>query len=384
MPSHAKSSRGRVVITATAAAGLLGAVVLWPAQADQTPTSFGQVVSCVSDAQSGCTITHNLGVKPVITGTVGGRGQLLSIPSDKVTETTFRANFNWRTGSTFAAGTRFTFQVHYDLPDVAPTPTPSPTPTVTSPTPTVTPTPTPTATPGACDTAHPAYQTSSANGSWIIDPADPGGVQVNNNVWSPTTGWAQTLYACSKSNWSIIANQPGTGDNDGVKSYPDTQYHVRLPVNSMTTLPSSWSVKVPSPAGSTLGQGKQWNAAYDLWIGDTSTSRFDTEVMVWTAWNANWKYWYDQLHGEQVTLDGVSYSVYHRAGSSGQAAGIWFIRNTQANEGTVDLAKLLKWAQAKGWMPATSVMHEVEYGFEVLYTGEPTRFDLLDFTLTTS
>jgi hypothetical protein len=388
MPSHAKPSRGRVVITATAAAGLIATVALWPAEAQQSSTSRPE--SCVLDSTSRCTLTHGQPSAPLVFVQERNRGQSATV--DWVNDKEYRLSWLWHDGRGFKAGTEVKFYV--DFQEAPSTPTPSVTPSVTpttptvSQTPTVTPTPTPTVTPtqppGACDITNPAYKTSSANGSWIINPADPGGVQVNNNVWSPTTGWAQTLYACSATNWSVVANQPGTGTDDGVKSYPDTQYHVRMPVSQLTTLNSTWKVNTPSAGGAVPSRGKQWNAAYDLWIGDTATSRFDTEVMVWTNWTANWQYWYGQLNGEQVTFDGVSYSVYHRAGSSSQAAGIWFIRNTVTNSGSVDLAKLLKWAQAKGWMPATSVMHEVEYGFEVLYTGEPTRFDLLDFTLTTS
>jgi len=215
-------------------------------------------------------------------------------------------------------------------------------------------------------------------GSWVINPADPGGVQVNNNVWNQVSGWSQTLYACSASNWSVVAKQPGSGNNDGVKSYPDTQYHVSMPVSSMTTLPSSWKVNVPSSVGSTSGIGEQWNSDYDLWLADDATygTRWATEVMIWGSWNANYKYWYDQLGGEQVTIDGVSYSAYHRA----SPRGIWFIRNTPVSAGEVDIAHLLKWAVGKGWMPATSILHEIENGFELLYTNA--RFDLLDFTLT--
>jgi hypothetical protein len=362
----------------TVLAALLLGIIAAPniVNADQTSqTSVGSTVTCVSDDKSGCTITHDYGVKPdSVTVTAGSKGQLVSVPADKITATSYRVNFNWHNGTSFPAGTKFTFQVHVDLPDTPPVPTPTPSPTPTpTPSPTPTPTPTPTVDPVAC--TNPAYTSTAQNATWQTN-----GYLVNNNVWNTGEAGPQTLNACAWNNWSVISNQPGAGSNDGVKSYPDTQKHVSLPV-STDSIPSSWKVGVPSAAGSTTGVGQQWNAAYDLWIGDTATSQWDTEVMVWESWNANWKYWYDQLGGVQVTIDGVAYHAYHRAGSSSSAAGIWFIRDNVTSQGSVDLAPLLKWAVGKNWMPSSSVMHEVEFGFEILYTGSPTRFDLLVYTL---
>lgn len=189
-------------------------------------------------------------------------------------------------------------------------------------------------------------------------------------MWSGDAG-PQTIYACAWNNWYIISDQPGTGTDDGVKTYPDTQKHVNIPLNTMTTINSSWNVSTPSGGGTVPANGKQWNAAYDLWLDD-----WDYEVMVWTNWTANWQYWYGQYNGVDVTIGGVVYHAYHN--SSG---GMWFIRKDVTNTGSVDLAAILRWAVSQGWLQNTTVLNEIEYGFEVLYTGTPTRFDLLNYSL---
>jgi hypothetical protein len=197
---------------------------------------------------------------------------------------------------------------------------------------------------------------------------------VNNNIWNESEAGPQTLYACAWNSWYIISDQPGAGTDDSVKSYPDTQKHVNIPLSTMTTIPSTFHVSTPSGGGAVTPNTKQWNAAYDLWLDN-----FNTEVMVWTNWTANWQYWYGVYGGVNVTIDGVAYSAYYDG-----TEAMWFIRQNVTNNGSVDLAAILRWAVNQGWLQNTQVLHEIEYGFEVLYTGEPTRFDLINYTLTTN
>lgn len=404
---HAKPSlsrsNSRVIVTAALALGFIAAFFgIFNASARDTETPatqqvLGRVESCKLSTASTCVINHGLGVKPTaVVTTPAYPGQNITIDVTKISETSYTVLALWHDGKKFTNQPTIKFNAVYTY--VGTPVTPSPTPTVTTPTetptsppttPTATPT-TPTNTPtqpaGACDITKAPYQTSEAYGSWVINPADPGGVQVNNNVWGPNNPWSQTLYACSKSNWSVIANHSGSGTDDGVKSYPDTQYHVNLPVSSLTTLNSTFKVNTPSGGGQVVPNSKQWNAAYDLWLAKDGSydSRWGIEVMVWNNWTANWQYWYNELNGEDVTIDGVTYGAYHRAATSDSAAGIWFVRKSVTNDGNVDLAKLLKWAQGKGWIASTAVLHEIEYGFEIMYTGQATRFDLLDFSVNNS
>ena len=56
-------------------------------------------------------------------------------------------------------------------------------------------------------------------------------------------------------------------------------------------------------------------------------------------------------------------------------------RNEQA--GSVDILAMFKWMEANGYLPATDLFGEVDYGWEVLSTGgQPQPFHLSGFSLT--
>ncbi|HEV7171480.1 FG-GAP-like repeat-containing protein, partial [Pedococcus sp.] len=103
----------------------------------------------------------------------------------------------------------------------------------------------------------PTWTSSASDGSFST-----GDYVVNNNMWSGDAG-PQTISACSWHQWSVTSNQPGTGSDDSVKTYPDTQKHVSYPLSSFTSLPSSFDVTTPAGGGTVPANGKQWNAAYD-------------------------------------------------------------------------------------------------------------------------
>jgi hypothetical protein len=214
----------------------------------------------------------------------------------------------------------------------------------------------------------PQWSSSTPLGTWTT-----GGYQVNNNVWN-SAGGPQTIYADAYNRWHISTNQPGTGTDDSVKSYPDTQKHVSIPLATPTSIPSTFDVTTPSPGGVVTPNSPQWNAAYDLWLDN-----FGTEVMVWNNWTMNWQYWFNTYHGEIVVIDGVTYAAYTNGNG-----GIWFIRQTVTNTGSVDLGSLLQWAVGRGWLRNTQTLGEIEYGFEVAYTGAPTTFALNDYSVATS
>jgi len=303
-----------------------------------TQQFYGATGQAAVDINGDCVINHGLGVKPTaVVVTPGGPGQQATVDPAKITSTTFTVRFLWRDGTRFKRGTVIKYNViyTYDPEEV------------------------------------PKWISNEKLGSYNFDST----VQVNNNMWNEAAG-PQTISAYAWNRWFVVSDQPGTGDNDGVKTYPDTQKHVSISMSNIPNIKTSWKVATPSAGGIATGKGKQWNAAYDLWLNN-----FDSEVMVWTNWNANWQYWYNKYAGEIVTLDGVEYCVYHKAATATSASGIWFIRRTGTNEGSLNLKTLLDWAKTKGWILSTDKLEHIEYGFEIMYTGEPTRFDLLDLTI---
>lgn len=105
-----------------------------------TPTeSAGVTGSCQVDAQSYCTITHGLGVKPsAVIVQPALIGQLATIDPNTTTATTYRVRFWWHNGTTFSTGTTIRFTAHYDF-----TPAASPPPTTSLPSTTTPPASTP-------------------------------------------------------------------------------------------------------------------------------------------------------------------------------------------------------------------------------------------------
>jgi hypothetical protein len=328
---------------------------------------------CTVDVSGYCTITHGLGGKPAGVVVTSDRiGQLGT--TDTFTATTFRVRWWWHTGGLFAAGTRIDFSwvpAGGSLPETT-TPPPVTTPPATTPPVSTPPATTPTAPAAACTS--PVYTTTARenNGSGGFSN---GGFVVHNNEWNDEHG-PQTLSACSYKSWFVTSDQPGAGNDDSVKTYPGTQKLVDIPMSALGNISSSFSVATPAGSGTiptASSKGKQWNAAYDIWLDD-----FGTEVMIWNDWTMNWRFWYGQYGGHQATIDGVLYNAYH----NGDA--MWFVRATPVKSGTVDVDNVLKYAQSQGWLTASQRVNAIEYGFEIAYTGAPTRFDLLDYSLTTS
>lgn len=372
---------GRVVLAAVAAVGVIASIFgVYNAAANQsasTPTQqvVGRAESCKLDASSTCVIKHGLGVKPTaVVVTPGGPGQNLTVDVSKITDTQYVVKALWHDGKPFTTKPTIKFNAVYTYTGGVTTPPTTPpvtTPPVTTP-PVTTPPTTPT---GACQT------TNTQSGQDYTKTIDSTTI-VNNNVWNKDEAGPQKIGICNWNNWYVLSNQPGQGHDDSVKSYPDTQKHVNYPITTLPTITSSWKTGTPAGGGTVPPvKGKQWNASYDLWLGDNANSNYDTEIMIWTNWTANWQYWYGVYGGEKVTIDGVQYAAYHKPGSATDASGVWFVRQGVTNDGSVDITKLLKWADGKGWFKTGSILKEIEYGFEVLYTGEETRFDLLDYSL---
>lgn len=304
-----------------------------------TQQFYGASGQAILDANGDYVVKHGLGVKPVaVVVTPGGPGQQATVDPGKITDTSFTIRFLWRDGTRFKTGTIIKYNVIciYNDPVV-----------------------------------EPIWTSSEKLGTVAFDTTE----FVNNNMWNASAG-PQTITAYDWNRWYVVSNQPGTGDNDGVKTYPDTQKRVNISMADVPDIHTSWKVATPSEAFSTTGKGKQWNCAYDIWLNN-----FKSEVMVWTNWHANWQYWYNKYAGEEITLDGVEYSVYHKPATATSASGIWFIRNAGTNAGSINLKPLLDFAKSKGWLLSTDKLEYIEYGFEIMYTGEPTRFDLLDLTI---
>lgn len=169
------------------------------------------------------------------------------------------------------------------------------------------------------------------------------GYTLYNNIWGSGAG-SQCVSADSGTKWRVRADHPDTG---GVKSYPNARKAINEPLSSLTSLTSTYQVRVPS-AGA-------YATAYDIWGSD-----HDHEIMLWV-----------NRHGPvgplgtpqgQVTRGGHTWSVYK--GTNGANEVFSFVRTSASAAGTVNILPILKWIKdTRGWM-GDETISDVQFGYE--------------------
>jgi hypothetical protein len=252
---------------------------------------------------------------------------------------------------------------------VAPTTTTAaPTTTTGAPT-TTTGAPTTTTTPSGGNCTDPVWSSSDAEDSDNTDPND--GHQywwVDNDAWNGGHG-PQTMNVCNQSSWYATSDQPNEGG--AVETYPDTEYDVggratpsTTPISGYTSITSTFSEDYPS-AGS-------WDAAYDLWLNNWST-----ETMIWNQWSGAQAYW-PGVATTSVTLGGVAYKFYDNGGE------LMFFRDTQVASGSVDILAVYQWLVANGYVSASDVPTQLEYGVEICSTSGTETFPTTGVTFSLS
>jgi hypothetical protein len=259
----------------------------------------------------------------------------------------------------------------------APTPTTA-TPTTATPTPThTTTTPTSTPTGPACVTSAASYNCGPYYDSGIYE-SNGNNTYVGNNVWSPISGWHQTLTAYGPGNWSVAANMPA--GNTGVVSYPSIgqNFHAigalsqPLPLSQLSTLTSSFSEAMNARAGTSA-----W-AAYDIWTSGG-------EVMIQHDFAGNGDC---STSATGVTFggtNGVPAQQWHFCKYGSEL--IWKLgadENHKVNQqtGAVDLLGMLTWLVSHGYLPQNTTVSLLGYGWEICSTGgQPETFTVSRFTI---
>jgi hypothetical protein len=247
--------------------------------------------------------------------------------------------------------------------------TATPAPTATKPAPAATATtpaaavPAQAAASGSC--TDPAFVTSQPLAGWT-----DGSYYLYNDMWN-ISGYtvSQTMYACSYSNWYVVADMNNDSGNGAVKTYPNA--HMDIPgspaISSLSSVDSTFAENSPNVG--------IYEDAYDIWINGEASSG-STEIMIWT-----------QNHGQapggsevgSVTLDGRGYTVWH-GGSY-----IAFVADTNFTSGTMNLLDFFNWVIGQGWMPSSSTLSQVDYGAELVSTDStPQTFTFTNFSVTTS
>lgn len=218
---------------------------------------------------------------------------------------------------------------------------------------------------GSATCAHPSFVTSAQYGMWNQAP-----YFVYNNMWG-ISGYnvSQTLYACSYSDWYVVATMNNDSGDGHVKTYPNSHrdFDNEPAISSLHSITSTFAETSP-------GTGI-YEDAYDIWLNGIATSG-STEVMIWT-----------QNHGQTpsgsqvatVTLDGRSWAVWK------DGTYIAFVANSNFTSGTMNLLAFFQWIMGQGWIPGSSTLGQVDYGAELVSTNNmPETFSFSDFSVSAS
>lgn len=215
---------------------------------------------------------------------------------------------------------------------------------------------------GSC--TKPQFVTSQAFGGWT-----DGAYYLYNNMWN-VSGYSvsQTLYACSHSNWYVVAEMNNDSGDGAVKTYPNVQMNFNEPkISSFHSITSTFAETGP-------GTGI-YEDAYDIWINGVASSG-STELMIWTA---NVRQVPSGSVQATVTFGGRTYKVW-KSGSY-----IAFVAATNFSAGSMNLLQFFDWVIAKGWIPASSTLGQIDYGAEIVSTnGVPATFTFTNFFVGTS
>ncbi len=173
---------------------------------------------------------------------------------------------------------------------------------------------------------------------------------VNNNVWSPISGWQETLYSNNPGSWSVTANMPA--GNTAVVSYPSSgsNYNDRA-LSSFSTIDSSFS-ETMNPVSGTSAE-----AAYDVWLNNWANevmiqhdivNRGSCPVLATASFGGSRRKWNLCKYGSEL---------------------IWQLAGSGERSGTVDILSMLTWLQSHGYLPGSSTLTSIGYGWEICSTG---------------
>ena len=228
------------------------------------------------------------------------------------------------------------------------------------------------AAPGDASTTQPPGTTPA---SWAWCSSDRSGLQTMpdsrfdlfNNEWNTSANpGPQTICGNSESNWEVTSNQ--RAGNTEVLTFPSVQVNYNsqngYALSRFSSMTSSWAEKMPSVSGLDA------EAAYDIWLND-----LNKEVMVWVDNRGQ------TPAGSKVatySVSGATWDLYVTGDNSYMA----FVREGNADSGSVDLFTLLKDLQGRGLLSSSDNLWQVNFGFEICSTGgRQASFSVTDYSL---
>ena len=227
--------------------------------------------------------------------------------------------------------------------------------------------------------------------SQITGPSDMSTPYVDQNIWSPISGFSQTLSANSPQDWQAVTNSPK--GNTGVVAFTNTGVTLGDPVSSFSQITGSVSENMNANANTS-----SW-AMYDNWYNN-----WNDEVMIQYDFAGN---------GDCTPVataqfggsDGVPVQTWHLCdftspGDSGQTLD-WKLGAGEGSEkqsesgGSFDLLAMTEWLethtapagqQLSGYttyLPPASTWTAISNGWEVASTGGvPETYTMNNYSLT--
>jgi hypothetical protein len=204
---------------------------------------------------------------------------------------------------------------------------------------------------------------------------------VLNNMWNAQSATTQTLTATSPGNWTVVARADPPGYT-GVQTYPDTQQIYTTsgdapdPLSNFGSIVSSFTENMHAVAGTSA------EAAYDIWLGQNTSTNYADEVMIWN----------DQAN--RGTCGGATVVANANFGGShgvpvqnwtlckyGSSELIWYLTHSDEASGVVDVLPMLSWLQSHDYLPPHTGLNQIDYGFEICSTPGPETFDVSRFAI---
>ncbi len=203
---------------------------------------------------------------------------------------------------------------------------------------------------------------------------------VGNDVWSPVSGWSQTLHVTNPGDWSATANMPA--GNTAVVSYPSLGANYGqtngqpTPLSDFKSMYSSFTENMHATSKTSA-----W-AAYDIWLGQgTSTSATTpNEVMIQHdfANNGPCTAVATATFGGSGGVPVQKWNLCHYGTEL-----IWKLTGGNEQSGSVDILAMLNWLVARGYLPKNSGLSLIGYGWEICSTGgQNETFQVSNFSVT--
>jgi hypothetical protein len=191
---------------------------------------------------------------------------------------------------------------------------------------------------------------------------------VGQDVWNAISGWQQTLHATSPSNWYTTANMPK--GNTAVVSFPNVGTTYSEPaLSSFSSVTSSFTEDMHANSATSA-----W-AAFDIWL-----NKWGNEVMIQHDFANN-----GACPAKATAQFGGSNGVPVQSWELCQYGTelIWKLTGGSEQSGSVDVLAMLQWLESHGYLPASSTLTDISYGWEICSTGgTPETFNLSRYTVT--